>query len=535
MTGVASTHEGGQFLPLFATGAAPSIAGMGSRGGRAGLAFAVSLIAVASLAFAGEASARNAYVPTAFGNTVAYFPVQTPSPPTVNSITLSGAGSVAITPNGSTAYVGSNTGGVTRVAVATNTAGTTIPVGSGSVPELAVSPDGSKVYASDANGTSVKVISTASNTVTATIPLGANNSPAGIAVSPDGTKLYVVIPFSLDPIPNDGGKIVVIDTATNLIDGDPIPGDRLGSPREIAVTPDGAKAYVANVVGDSVSVIDTSSRAVTSSPSIADPTALAVTPDGGDVYVTQAGSPGTVSVISTPTDEVAPGTIPVGYSPSGIAITPDGEMAYVSNSNAALAGDPMTVSTIDTDTRDAGDDDPVAVGTFPGPSPQAVAIVPDQGPTADFTDTPAQAGSPTSFDASASSDPDPGGSVEVYFWEFGDGNTLATTNPTATHTYAAGGTYDVALTVTDNEGCSDTIVFTGQTAFCNPNTVDPATMTSQVTIAGLPTTPGPTPTPSPAGTTRPTGQQAAALKKCKKKKTAKARKKCKQRAKKLPV
>jgi PKD repeat protein len=49
---------------------------------------------------------------------------------------------------------------------------------------------------------------------------------------------------------------------------------------------------------------------------------------------------------------------------------------------------------------------------------------------------------------STSSDPD--GSISAYSWNFGDNNTSSAQNPS--HTYAAGGTYTVKLTVTDNRG-----------------------------------------------------------------------------------
>lgn len=107
-------------------------------------------------------------------------------------------------------------------------------------------------------------------------------------------------------------------------------------------------------------------------------------------------------------------------------------------------------------------------GTDFGGTPRSAANTPavgayvfvDHAPTALFTTSmpPAQiaAGSPVTFDASASADPDAaiGGSITKYVWSFGDfpRRDVTTTTPVTTHTYSSLGDLPVTLTTYDNNG-----------------------------------------------------------------------------------
>ncbi len=70
-------------------------------------------------------------------------------------------------------------------------------------------------------------------------------------------------------------------------------------------------------------------------------------------------------------------------------------------------------------------------------------------------------GATITLNGSGSSDPD--GTIVNYQWNFGDGTSLGTGSvPSANHSYATAGTYNVTLTVTDNSGAQagDTAVVT---------------------------------------------------------------------------
>ncbi len=84
----------------------------------------------------------------------------------------------------------------------------------------------------------------------------------------------------------------------------------------------------------------------------------------------------------------------------------------------------------------------------------SVSYVANQPPTASFTVSPSsgQPGTWFTFNAGGSSDTD--GSIVSYAWNFGDGKTDS--GVTAYNSYAAAGTYTVLLTVTDDDGSTNT-------------------------------------------------------------------------------
>ena len=127
--------------------------------------------------------------------------------------------------------------------------------------------------------------------------------------------------------PNFSNNVTVIDTTTNKV----VTTIDVGlAPAGVAVAPDGSKVYVANeAVNGTVSVIDTATNAVSATVAVgSSPIGVAVKPDGSKVYVANKGRHSTVSVIDTATDSVST-TIDVGLTPIGVAVTPDGSKVYL--------------------------------------------------------------------------------------------------------------------------------------------------------------------------------------------------------------
>ena len=126
------------------------------------------------------------------------------------------------------------------------------------------------------------------------------------------------------------GNSSVINTSTNAVIATITVGD---SPTGIAVSPNGAMAYVTNYLSNTVSVINTMTNTVISTIGVGvKPQGVVVHPDGTKVYVTNSTSTN-VKVINTANNATL-ATIPVGGSPLGIATNFTGSIIYVCNSNS---------------------------------------------------------------------------------------------------------------------------------------------------------------------------------------------------------
>src|SRR5262245_6116135 len=138
-----------------------------------------------------------------------------------------------------------------------------------------------------------------------------------MALSADGTLLAVVNPD------NDTVSFFDVQSDSNRKLAEIFVGTE---PNSVAVNPEGTRAYVANTVSGTVTVISISrnsalvARALTNIPVGTEPYGLALTPNGRKLYVTNARS-NSVSIIDTSTNQNVKTIENVGIEPRGIAIT----------------------------------------------------------------------------------------------------------------------------------------------------------------------------------------------------------------------
>lgn len=266
---------------------------------------------------------------------------------------------------------------------------------------VAASPDGRRTYVVVGNDLAnhdddvLAIVDARSYAVLGTVPL--RTYPRRISITPDSSRVYVA---------NYGWDITVVDGATGaalepislsgfgggwLMDVEVIPdgsgllttstglylkGPSAGAlirgtltgeqetqvaavydPDEIAVTPDGDKAYVSDSRSGGVTAVDVAGGQSLGKVAPVDfrPVNLAVSPDGASLYAARSGADA-ITVWNTATDAVVGQPIAIPHA-GDIGITPDGTVAavlsgddggdvmFLDTATKAIAGAPLTVGT----------------------------------------------------------------------------------------------------------------------------------------------------------------------------------------------
>lgn len=203
---------------------------------------------------------------------------------------------------------------------------------------LAISPDGKELYASEGTSSGgpeptgqVAVINASTGTVTQTISV--SGIPAGLSVSPNGKLLYASINTGIGiglTTVNEPGSVDVISTKTQKVTKTiPIGGDTAG----VVFNKTGSLAYVADELNASVAVIDTATSKVKASILVGgyDPYLL-VNPATDEIYVLTITDliGGTEAIAVIKGDKLINIVTPPAGDLIGIpGITPNGNYAYV--------------------------------------------------------------------------------------------------------------------------------------------------------------------------------------------------------------
>jgi len=210
---------------------------------------------------------------------------------------------------------------------------------------LGVGSDGRVLYAANFENDSLSLIDVSSRLVTERVVFTAPGDrkargeyPFWIAVSRgrDGHPDKVFITSQRD------GQVVVFDGQSpfRTIDVE-------SEPNKMALSRDGARLYVANGDGDSVSIISTDAEQVIATISLrregypykgANPNSLALSPDERWLYVTLGGE-NAVAVVNLRNRKVA-GRIPTGWYPNSVSVSANGRMLYVINGKSMPGPNP---------------------------------------------------------------------------------------------------------------------------------------------------------------------------------------------------
>jgi len=192
----------------------------------------------------------------------------------------------------------------------------------GSPAHVVITPDGRRVYVTNAGEDTVGVYDAATLEHMATVEVG--DGPHGLRPSGDGEVIVVAN--------TTAGTIDVVQTATNEVSASIPVGD---SPAQVAVDDDGDYAYVTLAGDGAVAKVDLAGQTVVKSVEVsAPPVQLYLTPDGTRLLSADQGTeqaPGArVSVIDTETMKVTE-SITTGSGPHGVVVDTTGETAWVTN------------------------------------------------------------------------------------------------------------------------------------------------------------------------------------------------------------
>lgn len=219
-----------------------------------------------------------------------------------------------------------------------------------------------KLYVVNTADGNVSVIDTSSGQAVRNIELEASGEPLDIALNPDGPKAYVT--------DRSRDLVYVIDTAADNVAGVIKVGK---SPEKISVAPDGRQAFVINggnrTINGSLSIIDTGKNLVAATVNLDNkyPLSLVLSPDSKQAYVATVED--RIYVLDTNTGKV---TDIIPDFTDVIGVSPDGDRLYVMTAGDKLSDNKLV--TLDLRTKKQLESIPVGRYTVSAISPDGGKI-----------------------------------------------------------------------------------------------------------------------------------------------------------------
>jgi hyaluronoglucosaminidase len=265
---------------------------------------------------------KRAYIASYISNTIT--PIDLTTGKEMHPINVGGGpAGIAITPNGKTAYVtdaGTAPIGDTVTPVDLAKAKALAPITVGAGPQgIAITPDGQTAYVADAGAVVTGQSGAFGSTVTpidlstkkAGAPIKVGNAPIAIAVSGDGSTVYVANANSGSVTPIQAGSATA---------GTPVPVN--GAPQAIATT--SSRAWVADTSstagGDNLSSIDAGAAQVGTTVVLAKgPTSVSIAPGGATAWVVASGA-GKLVPVDLGSGKVLPGSVALTGGPYAVAV-----------------------------------------------------------------------------------------------------------------------------------------------------------------------------------------------------------------------